>query len=532
MLSCLGIYVDRNLIKYAKVKKTSDSYKIETFNVEEYENLEESLERIINETNSAKSPISINISNELYNYFDVFSVLDKKDITKSLDIEFEMLCNDKKYDKNSLISRYILRDNPNDLDKYKAIYISTNKKEVDKFVKEFSKYRLYSMTPITTSITNLVDVKENENIAIINMENETKITTIVDGQINRVDVLSSGLESVIEKINRKELSWKKAYNFCKKVTISGDEITVLEEKEYAKLFAQALYDIASESKKIIGSFKNKIDKIYISGIGATINNVDLYFANFFKKQKCELLTPFFVESTSLKNPIKDYIEVNSAVALALNGLGLLNKDLNYAPNNKIDLKDFETVMNVKEELNFKEMLKAPLSIKEKMLVRGIAVCLIGIVSFSTIGGFLTRSINKEKVAINQKIVEINKKNEEVTNQKSKLKSYINTYNALINTTNSKETTMNQNSNIRVIKKDAIPNLLSKIMFLIPQEVQITSIKNKTENHIVIEAESKKYEQLGYFLAAIKNDGMLKNIKSTSGTKTDSIVQITIEGDLP
>ena len=34
MLSCLGIYIDKNLIKYAKVKKTKDSYKIEAFNVE------------------------------------------------------------------------------------------------------------------------------------------------------------------------------------------------------------------------------------------------------------------------------------------------------------------------------------------------------------------------------------------------------------------------------------------------------------------------------------------------------------------
>ena len=84
MLSCLGIYIDKNLIKYAKVKKTKDSYKIEAFNVEVFENLEEALNKIIAETNSYKTPICINISNELYNYFDVFSMLEKKDITKSL----------------------------------------------------------------------------------------------------------------------------------------------------------------------------------------------------------------------------------------------------------------------------------------------------------------------------------------------------------------------------------------------------------------------------------------------------------------
>ena len=87
-------------------------------------------------------------------------------------------------------------------------------------------------------------------------------------------------------------------------------------------------------------------------------------------------------------------------------------------------------------------------------------------------------------------------------------------------------------NNRIISKDAIPNMLNKIMFIIPKYVQIISIENTSSNHIVIEAVSEKYEQLGYFVAAIKNDGMLKNIKSTPGTKSDSLVQITIEGDLP
>ena len=39
MLSSLGIYVDKNLIKYAKLKKVKDSYKVESFNVEVFEDL-------------------------------------------------------------------------------------------------------------------------------------------------------------------------------------------------------------------------------------------------------------------------------------------------------------------------------------------------------------------------------------------------------------------------------------------------------------------------------------------------------------
>ena len=205
MLSSLGIYVDKNLIKYAKLKKVKDSYKVESFNVEVFEDLKEALVKVINETNSHKIPVCINISNELYNYFDVFSILEKKDITKSLDIEFEMLCSDKGYDHASLESRYVLRENKENFDKYKSIYISANKNEVQEQIKALSNYKLFSMTPVSTSITNLISDKEVQNTAIINIENETKITTIIDGQIHRVDVLNSGMEDVVEKINKLEM---------------------------------------------------------------------------------------------------------------------------------------------------------------------------------------------------------------------------------------------------------------------------------------------------------------------------------------
>ena len=75
MPSCLGIYIEENIIKYAKVQKEKETIKVEAFNVEFYENLGETLDKIVRETYSYNIPISVNISNELYNYFDVFAML-------------------------------------------------------------------------------------------------------------------------------------------------------------------------------------------------------------------------------------------------------------------------------------------------------------------------------------------------------------------------------------------------------------------------------------------------------------------------
>ncbi len=533
MLSCLGIFVDKNLIKYAKVKKSKDAYKVEAFNVEVFEDLEKALEKIIIETDSTKTPISINISNELYNYFDVYSLLEKKDITKSLDIEFEMLCDQKGYDKEALESRYILMDNREDPDKLKSMYISVNKNDIDEKVEKLSKYRLGSISPVSTSITNLINENEDENIAIINIENETQITTVVKGQINRVDILNSGMEEAVSAINRIEMSWKKSYDVLKNVTIYNQDVKSLneDENEYIDFVMPVLYQIANETKKIFKNSKEKINKVYITGMGATINNIDLYFQEFFEGIRCEILKPFFIDSTSLKFPIKEYIEVNSAISLALDGLGFVNKDLNFSPVSKFDNLDLDSIEEF-EPKDWSNLFKDPLNINERALVRIIAVFIITTIGFSTLGTSVMNRIKSQTEDVQAKIAQTDTNLNNMKNELKKIETQTNVYTTLIDNVDSLKEANNNAANSRVIPKDAIPNLLNQIMYVIPQQVQIISIENTEDKHIVIEAQSEKYEQLGYFSAAIKNDEILKNVQSTIATKTDSYVQVTIEGDLP
>ena len=75
----------------------------------------------------------------------------------------------------------------------------------------------------------------------------------------------------------------------------------------------------------------------------------------------------------------------------------------------------------------------------------------------------------------------------------------------------------------------------KIMTTIPREVQITEIKNTTDNdgrHIIIRAQSEYYDELGYFKAKLSEDRILNNVVSTQGEKQGNFVKIVIEGDLP
>ena len=81
-------------------------------------------------------------------------------------------------------------------------------------------------------------------------------------------------------------------------------------------------------------------------------------------------------------------------------------------------------------------------------------------------------------------------------------------------------------------KKAIPILLNKLMYIMPEGVQITSIQNTSDTHIEIQAQSKSYSQLGYLTTNLKVSGALNNVISTAGQQQNNIITIKIEGDLP
>jgi len=70
------------------------------------------------------------------------------------------------------------------------------------------------------------------------------------------------------------------------------------------------------------------------------------------------------------------------------------------------------------------------------------------------------------------------------------------------------------------------------MFNIPKEVQLQSIQNTSGKTIEMVARSKEYEQLGYFIAKLKNEGILTDVTATSGEKLNGYVVVTIQGNLP
>ena len=66
-----------------------------------------------------------------------------------------------------------------------------------------------------------------------------------------------------------------------------------------------------------------------------INNVDLYFEEYLENVRCEILKPSFINISPEIN-VKDYVEVNSAISLALSGLGQGIAGMNFKKTSLMD----------------------------------------------------------------------------------------------------------------------------------------------------------------------------------------------------
>ena len=539
MSNCLGLYIEEHLIKYAKVTKDHDDIKVETFGIKFYDKIDDAISQIIEETYSQRTPISVNMSEEMYNYFDMFSLLTKNDLQKAIKTEFESFCSDKGYNPNVFETRYAVVDNQLDKEKIKIIHVADNKIELNKRMQQIDGYKLINVSPISMSIPNLIKIDENENCLIVNIEDKTTITTIIGNKVYNIDELDQGSTDILNKINLKENSYSKSYEICKNTTIYTSEGKELQEESmnYLEDIMPTLYTIVGEVKKIINSSVEKISKVYLTGTGALVNNVDLYFQEYLTEANCEILKPYFIIQTK-DISMKDYIEVNSAISIGLIGLGEGIAGMNFKKQSLYDkLPDWlKTDVNLgktpKEKINngglFVWNLNQKLDKLEKTLVRVSVGILLLLVIYSGFSALLNSQMNKKMKEAENSITQTNEQISLANQDNEKIKSKINDYTTLIKNLEEANDKLSERNRTR----NAIPNLLNQIMTIIPENVQLTSIEKTTGTHIVINAQSNKYEQLGYLKAKIKTDVILTNVISTAGQKDNNVVTVKIEGDLP
>lgn len=546
MSSSLGLCIEKNLIKYAKVTKNRDELKVDAFGIKFYENVKEAIQQVISETFSENIPISINLTDEVYNYFNVPTNLNKNDLKAEIEKNFDNFCEKKKISSEDYESRYSMYKEDGK-DTFKVMHVSALKSDINNILDNVETGKVSSIAPIGTSIANIILTKPNENVIVVNMEDETIITSIINQKVNDVKKIKQGPTNILKKIAGKENSYSKAYEICKNSTIytmEGKE-TLDEGNEYMEFIIPTLYKVVTDLQKYITKCKVTYDKIYITGTLSVVNNIDLYFQEFFQLEKVEILKPFFIKDRAKIN-IKDYIEVNSALGLALQDLGYGIQEINFQkqtfsmPIPDI-LKKEPSKENVNNEKTSSKPKKTPKKVhvdmdmsgklekSEKWMLRGAGLLIAIIIVYSIFSVYIHGRINDKLQEAQESIEYSDSQIAMASSDINEINAKATEYNQMIDDLNN----VNKKIETNLDSKGQIPNLLTNIMSIIPENVQITAIENTEDNngkHIIIKAQSEYYDELGYFKVKLKEEGILTNVVSSQDT-TDSFVEMVIEGDL-
>lgn len=531
MPSSLGIFVGERIIKYAKINKEKNNFKLEAHGVVFPEgDITDEINKIILETGSTRVPISIKVENEQYNYFDVFGLLDERALKSAAQSEFEIFCDENNMNYEELASRFYIYPAKEGEERRKVLYVSTNEKPLNENMKKYSLGDLKCVMPLPLAVMNLLEISSSDRIAIVNIEETTDITIVSDGEIADIQKLDMGLGTILDRINETENSMSESYAAFKNATISNRDIPVdSEENPYEGTIMPILNKLAKDVKSVLDGLLYGVDRVCITGSAALLNNIDVYFQEIIPNVKCEILKPFIAESGSLKVSMTDYIESNSPIALALSQLGVgMFKDLNFRGKVKIAAAQKAKATGSGKSIASASIdLGGPLDATEKMLLRGIACVLIMILGYMGFNGYLNNQYAEKNALFTKEEKNLNKQMETMEEDIIVLTGKATQYKQLRE--NLEELT--DENNVKSKRRAKIPTLLWNIMNCIPERANLVSIENDENNHMIIEVESMEYDAIGYFKSQLAFERILTNVKSTAGIKVDGYIQVTIEGDL-
>ena len=489
MRESLGLNISHNFIRYAKIQNNGNKIIAKALGVKVYHgNPKAVINQIIQETKSEKAIINTNTINE-----------------QDINFEFSEYCMQNNICNDEIIGRYIFDKNNN---QRKAIYIYNYANSLYNVYKRFEDPSIINkITPIATSLPNLIENQKDKNIVIINLEEVITLTTIINGQIDGVAKLNHEMHEIFQKLMHKESKFVKLYESIKNTTINIDNNQSKDEKnnERLNLIIPLLNKISEFLQRVKNKFE-KIDEIYLTGFGANINNIDIYFQQIFTETEIKLLTPYFLPTNNNK---KRFIEYNAAIALAIEGL------------------------KNEESLNFRdrrfENKLIPLRSSNKKS-NAIIDCLtiISVFAIYIFGNFLLNYQIKgkqEKVdsISNYASVQIEKAKED----KQKIESIITEY-----------ATAKSNQAVEE-KKTKVNNLLNQIYYTIPKNVKLIEIKsvedtsaeeNKTQKFTII-VQSEDKVAIEKFKKDLENSTVLKNVKMSEIDLNSKIKQGSIEVEI-
>lgn len=599
MASCLGIYLNNSVVKYAKL--TSDNgnnVKIESYGVRFIkESQMDTLKNIIDETNSSNTPIIMNPQGSRFINYQMFDQVQNSGVANDVaKMEFESWC-----EKNAKVPdryTYIFKNAEikNEENKFNSVIDFTEKA----FLKEYQKIGesdVSAIYPPELLLGRLVP-KEEQNYMLVNLDNTLSLQVFLDGKLRDIRFYDVGMEQILNDFAAKLGSYQKAYEACKQLNVYSDD-AANNDKLLESIAEPVLQEILRNIAGMATRYKGKIAKVILTGTGIVFTNIDILIREFINL-RCEILKPECVNVTNIRN-IAEALETTLAISLANEYFIQQDTDLNFMvsnsklkrkvnsffakllkPNPKKNVQPKNVNKNVSQNSNMQSMKMAPNAsmnpnnnIGMQANPKGpngnmqkqnifatmfnkqspsqqasseaigafvvtdttdfIAMCVgivavVVLVAYTSFTLIYTKSVNDNLKKIESAKTTIQKNTASVKADTSYISASTTKYQE-INSKVSDVVEKIENNKIGKFSTYNVASFLQNIVKVIPRNVRLTSLTSDDNKNIVLTATSSSYADLGYFVAALKINSTLKDVKINKIENGD-VTTVEIGGELP
>lgn len=536
MAGCLGIYLDGNMAKYAKL--SIDNNKL--VSVEKYgikftsESYSQVINRIIEETSSHDIPVVINPREDVYYNTQIYEqVQDKSYIPSIMKLEFESWCekNAKSPDRFSYV--YMVSEAKNTENKRNAILNITPKEIINNDL-DIAK-NLSGISPAKPLVKRLVSDEES-NYILINVDTELSITVVINKKIVEFKSYLIGMKQLLTDFTSNLGSYEKAYNTCKQMNVYTEGESTNDpnlEQIVEPIFQEILKHCLAEVNK----YRNNVSQIFLTGVGTAFTNIDLLFSQFLD-MKCTMLKPFFIKDTSDVRYMSEIVEVTEAIALAYEFLNPMYNELQYVAkrlklNNKINkmLPSSSKSAKIKKEKKGNTVSNVAVTDKSLDIITYVTiVAVVVLFSYVIFGGIYQASVNKMIKNMESKKQNVLAETENVNSDISYINKNMNEYKEINDEIDDIKNKIESNQ-IGKFSTYNVASLLQNIIKIIPTNVRLINISSDDNKYVTITASSGEYEDLGYFFAQIKLENVLNNAKILKVNNGETTT-VEIGGDLP
>ena len=561
MASCLGIYLNSNIVKYAKLTSDSNSnVKVESYGVRFIkESQNETLKNIIEETNSQNIPIVINPQGDKHINYQMFDQVQTTGIAADIaKMEFEAWCEKNAKSPEKYLYVFKNAEEKNEENKFNSVLNFVEKKYIKDY-EQIGEYNVSGIYPPQLLMHNLVS-KEEKNYMLVDLDSELSLSVVIDGKLKDIRFFDVGMKQILNDFSVKLGSYQRAYEACKQLNVYSDEATS-NDKVLESIAEPILQEVLRNIAIIVTRYKTKLDKIFLTGSGIVFTNIDILIKEYIGI-KCKILKPESITTTNIRN-MAEALETTAAIAIAREMLLQENKTLNFiTPKSKLK-KEFNSVFSTiksrvknsdeknvtKENGKTRSVVKSSDKKMDKKYDKGmeigativgetsiiIAACstivaVIACISYAVFTLVYTTNVNE-----NLKKIETAKQNIEASNATVKSDiSYISSSTAKYKQINDQVDDVVEkieNQKIGKFSTYNVASFLQNIIKVIPRNVQLKTITSDDNKNIVITAQSNSYAELGYFVAALKINSTLNNVKINKITNGETTV-IEIGGELP